>query len=203
MFQDFSPAAERNKAPILAALEPLLEHAHEVLEIGAGSGQHACHFAAALPWLRWQASEHPTGVATLAANLAGADIALPAPLALDVRLKSWPVTEVDAVYAANVVHCMTWPAVEALFAGVAQVLRAGGPLLLYGPFNRDGRFTSEGNLRLDAWARGLDPDFGLRDLAELEALAARVGMALCENLALPANNQLLVWRHASTQKTGR
>lgn len=195
MFSEFNPAAERNKQPLLEAIAPWLADAAEVLEIGAGSGQHACHFARHLPALRWQASDRPAGVAALAARLAAeGPPGMPAPLALDVQQRPWPLALVDAVYAANVVHCMDWPGVEALFAGVAAVLAPRGVFLLYGPFNRDGRYTSEGNARLDAWARGLDPAFGLRDRAALEALAARVGLWLCEDCPMPANNHLLVWR---------
>ena len=192
----FNPAAERNKAPILAAMTPYLGAAREILEIGAGSGQHAAHFATELNHLRWQASEQLENLVGLAFNLAQCALPnLPPPLALDVLRQPWPIARCDAVYAANVVQCMTSAAVEALFSGVVTVLARDGCFLLYGPFNREGRYTSEGNARLDAWARGLHPDFGLRDRAALEVLAGRVGLRLCEDRVLPANNQLLVWRH--------
>lgn len=198
MTRPFNPAAERNKAPILAVIEHYLLNARTVLEIGAGSGQHALFLAAQLPHLRWQASEQPSQFEGLCANLADARLAnLAPPIALDVLCEPWPLAALDAVYAANVVQCMTSPALAALFRGVGAHLASAGVFLLYGPFNRDGRFTSEGNQQLDAWARSLDPDFGLRDRALLEALAARHGLALHEDHAMPANNQLLVWRRAS------
>jgi SAM-dependent methyltransferase len=195
MNRPFNPAAERNKAPILAAIAPYLQGAREVLEIGAGSGQHALHFAAALPHLRWQASEQAENLAGLAANLRDAALAnLLPPIAFNVLYEPWPVATLDAVFAANVVQCMSSPALAALFRGVGAHLAASGVFLLYGPFNRDGRYTSEGNQQLDTWARSLDPDFGVRDRGVLEALAARAGLALCEDHVMPANNQLLVWR---------
>ena len=191
----FNPAGERNKVPILAALAPYLSAVREVLEIGAGSGQHAAHFAAELSHVRWQTSEQAENLAGLAFNLAACALPnLPAPLALDVLQQPWPLARCDAVYAANVVQCMTSPAVEAMFRGVAALLGDDGCFLLYGPFNREGRYTSEGNARLDTWARGLHPDFGLRDRAALELLAGRMGLRLCEDLVMPANNRLLVWR---------
>ncbi|MBK8957082.1 MAG: DUF938 domain-containing protein [Proteobacteria bacterium] len=197
MSRPFNPAAERNKAPILAVIERYLLRARTVLEIGAGSGQHALFLAAQLPHLRWQASEQPSQVAGLRENLAGAGLANLCPaIALDVQREPWPLAVVDAVYAANVVQCMTSPALAALFRGVGAHLAAAGVFLLYGPFNRDGRFTSEGNQQLDAWARSLDADFGLRDRALLEQLAARHGLVLDDDHCMPANNQLLVWRRA-------
>ncbi len=199
MNRPFNPAAERNKAPILAVIAPYLRAARVVLEIGAGSGQHALHFAAELPHLRWQTSEQSASLAGLAANLSDAGLAnLLTPIELNVLHGPWPVQELDAVFAANVVQCMTSPALEALFQGVGTRLAADGVFLLYGPFNRDGRYTSEGNQQLDVWARSLDADFGLRDRAVVEDLAAQHGLRLCEDHALPANNQLLVWRRRDT-----
>ena len=195
MNRPYNPAAERNKAPILAVIAPYLRTARVVLEIGAGSGQHALHFAAELPHLRWQVSEQSANLAGLAENLSDARLAnLLTPIVLNVLHGPWPAYELDAVFAANVVQCMSSPALAALFQGVATHLAAQGVFLLYGPFNRDGRYTSEGNQQLDAWARSLDADFGLRDRAAVEDLAAGVGLRLCEDHAMPANNQLLVWR---------
>ena len=203
----FNPAAERNRVPILAAISPYLTQAREVLELGAGSGQHALYFASRLPHLRWQASEQPANLAGLAFNLAQpAMINLPTPLALDVLDLPWPQRDLDGIFAANVVQCMRWEAVEAMFGGVAAALAADGVFLLYGPFNRDGRFTSEGNLQLDAWARSLDAGFGLRDRAVLETLASQHRLRLWEDHPMPANNQLLCWRRldtTSTKPTGR
>lgn len=196
----FNPAAERNKAPLLAAIAPYLREARAVLELGAGSGQHAVYFASQLPHLRWQASEQPDHLAGLAYNLAQAELGtLAPPLALDVLVQPWPCTEVDAIFAANVVQCMRWEAVEAMFSGVARALAVDGVFLLYGPFNRDGRFTSAGNLQLDAWARSLDAGFGLRDRAALEALADQHRLWLCADRAMPANNQLLCWRRLASE----
>ncbi len=195
MNKPVNPAAERNKAPILAVIERYLLSARGVLEIGAGSGHHALYFAAQLPHLRWQASEQGGNMRGLSMNLADAGLAnLLPPLELNVLHASWPVSALDAVFAANVVQCMTSPALAALFQGVGEHLSADGVFLLYGPFNRDGRYTSEGNQQLDAWARSLDADFGLRDRAALEELATHCGLRLCEDHAMPANNQLLVWR---------
>ena len=193
--QQSSSAALRNREPILATITPYLRACATLFEVGSGTGEHAVHCAAALPWLRWQASEMPARLAGLSAVLAGAGLPnLPPPLGLDVRSGPWPAATVDAVFTANTLHCMSWPAAEALFAGVAHLLGRDGVLLIYGPFNRDGAFTSDGNQRLDAWARGLDPAFGLRDRDAVIALAAGHGFSLCDDHPMPANNHLLAWR---------
>ena len=191
----FNPAAERNKTPILQAIAPYLTRASTVLELGAGSGQHALYFASQLPHLRWQATDQPDNLAGLLRNLATPALPnLAVPIALDVLMQPWPWRELDAIFAANVVQCMAWEAVAAMFGGVAAALAADGVFLLYGPFNRDGCFTSDGNQQLDAWARSLDGRFGLRDRAALETLAGQHHLRLCDDHNMPANNQLLCWR---------
>nr|WP_266097281.1 DUF938 domain-containing protein [Candidatus Thiothrix anitrata] len=146
----FFEACEENKAPILAVLAPLLQDCRAVLEIGRGTGQHAVHFAAAMPHLVWHTSD-------MAAHHAGIQMwldeaCLPnttrVPLALDVVRDAWPALAVDAVYSANTIHIMGWSEVEAFFAGVGTLLPAGGLLALYGPFNYDGQYTSASNARL-------------------------------------------------------
>ncbi|MEQ8662510.1 MAG: DUF938 domain-containing protein [Gammaproteobacteria bacterium] len=195
MDKPFIPAAENNKHAILAAITPWLRAVEDVLEVGAGSGQHAVHFAARLPWLRWQASDLPARLPGIRAWVDEAALPnLPPPCALDVAVTPWPVGGCGALYAANLVHFMAWPDVAAFFAGAAAALRPGAPLLLYGPFNYGGRYVSEGNRRLDAWLAAHDPAFAIRDFEALAALAARCGFELCEDAALPANNRLLVWR---------
>jgi len=195
MPKPYIAAADHNKDPILSALAPRLAQARRVLEIGAGTGQHATHFAATMPWLEWQASERAPMLTAIEAWREEAALPnLPPPIVLDVESGPWPDARYDAVYSSNTVHYMPWPAVRALFAGVSHVLGPAGCFALYGPFNVDGRYVSEGNRRLDAWLRAEDPRFGLRDRADLVALAASEGLHLCEDCAMPANNRLLFWR---------
>jgi len=195
MDKPFIPAAENNKQAILAAARAWLEGVEHVLEIGAGTGQHAVHFAAALPALVWQTSDLAPQLPGIRAWVADAALAnLPPPVELDVCARPWPVTGFDAIYAANLVHYMAWASVVALFAEAGERLPPAAPLLLYGPFNYAGRYLSEGNRRLDAWLAARDPAFAIRDFEALDELAVRHGLELCEDAALPANNRLLVWR---------
>jgi cyclopropane fatty-acyl-phospholipid synthase-like methyltransferase len=116
------------------------------------------------------------------------------PVELDVSRSIWPRIQVDAVFSANTVHIMRWPDVEALFAGVGKVLNESGGLLLYGPFNYDGCYTSASNENFDRWLKNRDPDSGIRDFEELDRLARQAGMRLDSDFEMPANNRLLYWR---------
>jgi hypothetical protein len=157
-----------------------------VLEIGSGTGQHAAYFAPELPHLVWQASD-------VAENLPGIRqwVSDPPPIELDVA-GTWPKLEPDAVFSANTCHIMSWPQVERMFAGIGRL--APEVFALYGPFNYNGRPTSESNARFDAMLRRHDPASGLRDFEKISALAKTAGLALREDNAMPANNRLLVFQ---------
>lgn len=198
----FSPAAERNRGPILAVLQAHLGGAGDgrpkrLLEIGSGTGQHAVHMAAALPHWVWQCSELADQLPGLQAWLDEAGLPnTPQPWALDVA-GGLPEAPHDAVFTANTLHIMGWPEVQRLFAGLPRVLAPGGLLLVYGPFNRGGQFTSPGNAAFDAALRQADPRRGLRDVAAVDALAQAAGLALVDDVAMPANNRCLVWRRTA------
>lgn len=192
-----SPAADRNKAPILAALQRLLPPAGRALEVAAGTGQHAAHFAAALPAWRWLPTEPDAAmlpvIARRCAGLANVDEARQ----LDVReVERWPVDAgtLDAVYCANMIHIAPWPCCEALMQGAARGLRPGGVLVLYGPFVVEGEPLALSNAAFDADLRRRNPAWGLRTLASVAAAAAAAGLHQVERVAMPANNLLLVLR---------
>ena len=191
----YSESAARNQNVILAQLQTIFANRKRVLEIASGTGQHAVFFGEGLPHVIWQTSELPENHAGIRAWLAEA--ALPnvlAPVALDVNDSLWPVADVDAVFNANTVHIVSWEAVECMFAGIGRILEAGGILCLYGPFNYDGRYSSESNARFDAWLKARDPQSGIRDFTAVDGLAQAQGLCLSEDIAMPANNRLLAWR---------
>jgi len=194
MPRPFAESCVQNGEPILRELRRLLAGARQVLEIGSGTGQHAVHFAGAMPHLVWQPTDLPGSHAGIEAwrRDAGLPNVRP-PLTLDARRGPWPDGPWDAVFAANVVHIMPWGAVEGLFTGAAQVLAGGGRLILYGPFHYGGRPTAPGNARFDAWLRQRDPRSGVRDFEDLDALARTGGLELEEDIAMPVHNRTLVW----------
>jgi cyclopropane fatty-acyl-phospholipid synthase-like methyltransferase len=193
----WSEASERNKGPILAVLSGALRGRLLVLEIGAGTGQHAVHFARHLPELDWLPTERAPhlGVVGERVRLEGTPN-LRSPIPLDVNDVEWPILSVDVVYSANTLHIMAWPEVEAFFRGVGRVLVPGGQLAIYGPFRFDGNYTSDSNAEFDRYLRERDPESGIRDFEAVDALAAAEDLRLVANHAMPANNQLLIWRRA-------
>lgn len=190
----YSTACERNRDPILQILRGVLANAGRVLEIGSGTGQHAVYFGAALPHLSWQTSDLPQNHPSIQAWIAEAGLSnvLP-PIALDTAAGPWPSQSFDAVFTANTCHIMAWDEVVAMFAGIARVLRPGGAVCIYGPFNYGGRFTSDSNARFDASLRERAAHMGLRDFEAMDALARGHGLELAADHAMPANNRLLVW----------
>jgi len=170
-----------------------------VLEIGSGTGQHAVFFARALPHLIWQTSDmdgcHP-GIQAWIADEGPDNVR--APLSLNVETDLWPNTRFDAIFSANTVHIMGWPEVIKMFAGIGQVLSGGGRFCLYGPFNVNGKFTSESNARFEQWLKTQNPKSGIRDQAALDALANEIGLARVTTHVMPANNNILVWEKLGT-----
>lgn len=199
-----SAPAERNKGPILEVLRAVLPPAGTVLEVASGTGQHVTHFAAALPQLTWQPSEADAARrALIAARLAAAALAnVRAPLALDVLALPWPVAEgVDAVLAINLIHISPWPVTAALIDGARRHLRAPGPglLVLYGPYKEEGRHTAPSNEAFDRSLRAENPQWGVRDLESVAALAAERGFGAPAVTRMPANNLTVVFRSAAAR----
>ncbi|MDF0489440.1 DUF938 domain-containing protein [Sphingomonas sp. H39-1-10] len=190
-----SPAALRNRDPILAVLRSVLPTTGTVLEIASGSGEHIVHFARALPILTWQPSD-PSEAArgSIAAWLAAEAPAnvLP-PLDVDASAHDWPVTAADAVLAINMVHISPWAATLGLLAGAARLLPPGGPLFLYGPYRRGGEPTAPSNIAFDADLKARDPAWGIRDLDSVAAAADTLGLSLDHVVDMPANNLSVVF----------
>lgn len=195
MEKPVAPACLRNQEPIAQALAGILTEPARVLEIGSGTGQHAVYVARALPYLIWQPTELEPALAGVRAWRAGAGLEnVLEPLVLDVTQNDWPQEPYDAVFTANTVHFIGWEPVRQMFEGVARVLRGDGLFCVYGPFNYDGRYTSEGNRELDAWLKSRDPASGIKDIEAVTQLAASFGLVFQQDIAMPANNRLLVFR---------
>jgi len=173
---------------------PRLRHCQHLLEIGSGTGQHAVYLAPRLPHLVWQTSDLPEnhpGIHQWLQDFPSDNLRLP--LSLDVTQTEWPLTHTDAVFTANTFHIMAWEQVLALLDGCGAILSAGGLLLVYGPFNEQGEYTSESNARFDQWLKETAPHRAIRDRQQTAAEAKRRGLELRETLEMPANNRILVF----------
>lgn len=191
----FSQACENNKSPILEKLREIFDAPGNVLEVGTGTGQHAVHFAKAMPHLQWQPSDHPDAVDLCRARIEHAALPNILPvIELDVCTAPWPVESFIWAFSANTAHIMAWSEVEQMFRNIGERLPNDGAFCLYGPFNNHGRYTSESNRQFDQYLRARASHMGIRDLEDLIALAESVGLNLAENHAMPANNRLLVFR---------
>jgi SAM-dependent methyltransferase len=195
------PAPERNKDAILAVLARVLPERGEVLEIASGSGQHAAHFARALPALTFQPSDvDPENLASIRAWVEEARLPnLREPLSLDVLSDDWGVGRVDALFNANMVHIAPWECCLGLLRGAARHLGPGGVLVMYGPFRLGGAHTALSNESFDAGLRARDARWGVRDLEDVVLEAEAVGLGFAERVAMPANNQSLVFLRGSSK----
>ena len=208
----FSPAAERNKQPILAQLQRLLPASGTALEIASGTGQHLAWFAAALPGWIWQPTDaQEDGFSTITAHTQGAQGAglhnVRTPLPVDVLSPAWlqshrpPLGDeiFDAIYCANMLHIAPWATCAALMQGAAKRLAPAGQLITYGPYFEDGVAVSAGNLAFDDSLRASNPTWGIRRREDVENAAHAAGLVLTTRVAMPSNNLLLVFGHAPVE----
>jgi SAM-dependent methyltransferase len=189
-------SAERNRGPILKVLERVLPKTGLVLEVASGTGQHVVHFAKALRGLTWQPTDRDAACRrSISAWLATEELAnVRRPLDLDVCELPWRVPTLDAIVCLNLIHIAPWSVAKALFAGAGLALRETGLLYLYGPYSVQGRHTAPSNAAFDSALRAENPDWGVRDLKEVESLATDQGFDLAETIEMPANNLSVLFR---------
>ncbi len=192
----YAPATARNRDPILDVLRRVLPPAGLVLEIASGTGEHAVHFAAALPDLTFQPSDPDADRrASIDAWSATTNLAnIRQAIALDSGT-GW-TTLADAILCINMIHIAPWSATEGLLRGAARSLGQGAPLFLYGPFRREGAHTAESNAAFDAELRARNSSWGIRDLEAVASLADSHGFGPPEITAMPANNLSVTFRRA-------
>lgn len=193
----YAESCEQNQQVILEVLRQVFTEPGQVLEIGSGTGQHALFFTEHMPHLNWQPTD-------LADQLQGirmwmedtAHDRIKPPQELDLSHPDWHIGDdgYGYVFTANTTHIVSWPLVQSMFRGIAESLKAGGLFAQYGPFNYAGQYTSESNARFDVWLKGRDPNSGIRNFEDLQALAQSHDLELVADYEMPANNRILVWR---------
>lgn len=196
----YSQACVNNRDPILSVISRLFADRKAILEIGSGTGQHAVYFARKMPHLIWQSSDRVDNHPGIKLWLQEADlINTPPPLELDVVQEPWPPIATDAIFSANTAHIMSWANVVRMLTVIADILPNQGLFILYGPFNYQGRYTSDSNARFDQWLQQRDPVSGIRDFEAINELAIRLGLTLEEDIEMPANNRIVYWRKSNRQ----
>ncbi|MFV2004194.1 MAG: DUF938 domain-containing protein [Gammaproteobacteria bacterium] len=187
-----SESCDQNKAVILSVIAPLFSAYSTVLEIGSGTGQHAIYFAEKMPHLLWYTSDCLPYLDGINMWLKEAEISnVIEPFELNVTSSSWPILEVDAVFTANTLHIMNDQDVESFMAGVGELLQPEGSLLIYGPFNYGGSYTSASNKSFDQWLKSRDSLSGIKHIESVVSLANDNGMQLRDDYEMPANNRIL------------
>ncbi len=194
MDKPHSPASARNREPILQVLRGQLADRRHVLEIGSGTGQHAVYFATALPHLIWQSSDRAENLPGIRAWLDEA--ALPnTPPALEFDVTgTWPAKSFDTIFSANTLHIMAWVEVQKLFAQLPTISTDDTRLIIYGPFNDGGRYSSDSNAAFDQSLKARGAHMGIRDAEAIDALAREADFHLLDDIAMPANNRCRIWR---------
>jgi SAM-dependent methyltransferase len=190
------PATERNRDAILGVLRDILPPSGVVLEIASGSGEHAVHFANALPGLTFQPSD-PEEAARHSIAAWTAETGLPnirPPLELDVLKEPWPIAQADAILCINMIHISPWDATLSLMRNAGRILLSGAPLYLYGPYRQQGIATAESNEAFDVGLKSRNPQWGLRHLDDVAALAHEAGFSAPTVTPMPANNLSVAFR---------
>ncbi|GFM30038.1 putative uncharacterized protein [Novosphingobium sp. PY1] len=193
-----APATARNRDPILAILREALPGRGLVLEIASGTGEHAVHFARALPDITWQPSDPDADARASIASWREAEgsFNLRAPLELDAAAETWPVERVDAIVCINMIHISPWGSTLGLLAGAGRALPCGAPLILYGPFRREGYPLEPSNAEFDLSLKARDPRWGLRQLEDVSGVARGEGLAFERFVEMPANNLCVIYRRS-------
>ncbi len=190
----YAESCDQNREPIRRQLDRFAPDCNSVLEIASGTGQHAVYFARCYPHLRWQTSDLPQHHAGIQAWIDDSDCSnVSSPLALDV-CGAWPQQRYDLIFSANSVHIMSSQAAEQFLRQAPNCLNAGAMLMLYGPFNYAGRYTSPSNAHFDDWLKQRDPASGIKDFEWLNAIARESGLDIVDDVAMPANNRILIFR---------
>ncbi|MDH5355830.1 MAG: class I SAM-dependent methyltransferase [Gammaproteobacteria bacterium] len=190
----YSESCEQNKDVILNAISSFLKSGAEVLEIGSGTGQHAVYFAGLYPEIIWQTSDRQENLAGIRSWLdKGQQQNIPEPIELDVR-ESWPEKSYNMIFSANSLHIMSESEVEQFFTGCGQRTKPAGHLVVYGPFNYNGDYSSDSNRQFDQWLKARDSESGIKHFEWIDRLAQDAGFKIVDDIEMPANNRTIIWQ---------
>ncbi len=195
MEKPFAPACERNRDPILEVLKQHVRTSDlRLLEVGAGTGQHAVHMAPHFPWLEWYPTDLSVALPGMKLWFDEANIPnIKPPTRLNVATDDFPKLKFDLVFTANTLHIMDWKSCKSFFKLLGNRLREGARAVFYGPFNYQGAFTSPSNAEFDKWLKERDPVSGIRHFEDVDRAMEKAGFSLVRDHEMPANNRTLVY----------
>ncbi len=190
-----APACERNQAVILEQLKQQLRAEDRlILEIGSGTGQHAVYFGEHLKHITWQTSDVQSNHPGIQMWLDEAELSnVLSPLGYEIGQTEWPNCQADVIFSANVLHIISMEMVKQFMRDLGENLRPGNRVMFYGPFKYRDEYTSESNADFDLWLKDKDPKRGIRDFEHIEQMMQQQGFTLVQDIAMPANNQLLIF----------
>lgn len=202
MDTNFSEACERNKEPILKVLEQFIhKDDRRVLEIGAGTGQHAMYFAPKFPFLEWYPTELKENILKLKSNLSKVKISnIQSPVICDVSKDDFPKVKFDIVFTANTFHIMQWKQGKSFIKLLGNRLRKGSRAIFYGPFKFNGEFTTPSNEKFDIDLKVSDPLRGIRSFEDINKAMLKSGFELLELIEMPANNHMIIYQRLEFTK---
>ncbi|AAQ00507.1 MULTISPECIES: DUF938 domain-containing protein [Prochlorococcus] len=198
----FFPATSRNRDCIAEALSKFLPDKGSVLEIASGSGEHGVAFQKLFPFIKWQTSDpnHSYRKSIRAWIIhQGLEAKMPQPIDLDVESKPWPLAQefrrtLKTIVCINMLHISSWGCTQSLFEESANHLKKNNLLILYGPFQIDGKHTSKSNELFDHSLKTQNPNWGVRDLAEVNAVATSNGLKNHAVIEMQAHNLLVAFK---------
>lgn len=195
MIKKQSEACERNKGPILQVLKEVINGEKvRVFEIGTGTAQHAVYFAQNIKDVMWMTSDVAANTEFIKAAITDAKLPnLRGPLVFEVGKDDFPRYTYDLVFTANTFHIMNWKQCKSLMKILGSRLREGSQVIIYGPFNYDGKFTSESNANFDQWLKNDNPEKGIRSFEDVNKNMVKNGFELFKDYEMPANNRMLVF----------
>lgn len=193
MKKTFSPSCERNQQFILDVLKNIIKPTYKnLLEIGTGTGQHAVFMASSFPHLLWHTTDLKENHAGINMWIKDSNLKnISEPIEYESGRTDFPQVRADVVFTTNTLHIMSWKNVQMLINQFGNNLSHGVDIIIYGPFNYEGKFISESNANFDLWLKQQNPHSGIRDFELLDSLMNKVGIKLINDYCLPANNRIL------------
>lgn len=197
MKKPFAPSCERNQEVILDVLKSVVNVKDKhILEIGSGTGQHAVFMAANFPQLHWHTADLEETHLGMHMWLDEAQLEnVMLPLVFEAGKTEFPKVDADIVFTANTLHIMSWNNVQVLIEQLGNSLKKGAKVLIYGPFNYAGQYTSKSNAQFDVWLKQQEVHRGIRDFEKVLKLMQQVGLDLHKDIKMPSNNRLLYFTH--------